>query len=165
MKIGSIILGRPWIYDVDLTSFGHTNQCSFLHDGRQIQWHPFPPTVTLQSKADEPIPQFDMLVPVASNTCLNPHLPNTITTSNEQQETTHQTKCENSHAPHLSLNLISPLDTKPIDLIPLPLDTRISESAEEFTLHDLHEFICKQINSSNETYKCLADSHRHHQEF
>ena len=56
---------------------------------------------------------------------------------------------------------------KPIDFVPLPLHAHILESVEEFAQHvkSLHESVSKQINLSNDTYKCLADSHKHHHAF
>ena len=56
---------------------------------------------------------------------------------------------------------------RPIDLISLPLHSRSSESVESFAQHirELHGQINKKMNASNETYKCLADSHSRPQEF
>ena len=42
MKIGSLILGRPWLFDHDAALAGRANTCSFLFDGRRILWHPSP---------------------------------------------------------------------------------------------------------------------------
>ncbi|XP_078436641.1 uncharacterized protein LOC144707413 [Wolffia australiana] len=41
MKVGSIILGRPWLYDHDVTFAGHANTCSFMYQGRRVTWHPY----------------------------------------------------------------------------------------------------------------------------
>ncbi|XP_026655874.1 uncharacterized protein LOC113461018 [Phoenix dactylifera] len=51
---------------------------------------------------------------------------------------------------------------KPVDLIPLPMHSRTSESAESLAQHirDLHKDIIKKLNISNQIYKQLADSHR-----
>ena len=56
---------------------------------------------------------------------------------------------------------------QPVNLIPLPVHTRVSESAESFAQHvrSLHQDIIKQIDLNNEIYKKWADSHRRHQEF
>jgi len=50
----------------------------------------------------------------------------------------------------------------PLDLVPLPVHTRVSESTENFAQHikDLHKEIHAKINLSNETYKKLADTQR-----
>ena len=51
---------------------------------------------------------------------------------------------------------------KPLDLIPLPVHTRVSESASSFAQHikDLHKEISEKINLSNESYKRLANSRK-----
>ena len=41
MKIGSIILGRPWLYDHDVQLAGRANTCTFMHRGRQVVWVPY----------------------------------------------------------------------------------------------------------------------------
>ena len=41
MKIGSIILGRPWLYDHDVQLAGRANTCSFMHRGRRVVWVPY----------------------------------------------------------------------------------------------------------------------------
>ncbi|KAK8942371.1 hypothetical protein KSP39_PZI009407 [Platanthera zijinensis] len=56
---------------------------------------------------------------------------------------------------------------KPIDLIPLPLESRPSVSADSFVehLHELHESIRKKIATSNENYKAYADISRRERNF
>ncbi|KAK8916151.1 hypothetical protein KSP39_PZI023352 [Platanthera zijinensis] len=51
---------------------------------------------------------------------------------------------------------------KPIDLIPSPLESRPSESAESFAqhLHELHESVRRRISTSNDNYKTHADQRR-----
>ena len=41
MKIGSIILGRPWLYDHDVQLAGRANTCSFMHRVRRVIWVPY----------------------------------------------------------------------------------------------------------------------------
>ncbi|PKA51545.1 hypothetical protein AXF42_Ash002912 [Apostasia shenzhenica] len=55
----------------------------------------------------------------------------------------------------------------PVDLIPLPMHARMSESAELFAQHvrKLHKEITKKISASNDTYKKLADCHKRIHEF
>ena len=38
--VGPIILGRPWIYDLDVTLYGRSNSCSFMHNGQRIKHNP-----------------------------------------------------------------------------------------------------------------------------
>ncbi|XP_078437281.1 uncharacterized protein LOC144707900 [Wolffia australiana] len=40
MKIGSIILGRPWLFDHDVQLSGRANTCSFIYGGRRLVWYP-----------------------------------------------------------------------------------------------------------------------------
>jgi len=56
---------------------------------------------------------------------------------------------------------------KPLDLLPMSLHARVSESAKSFAhrIQDLHIEITKQIQASNAQYKLQADLHRRHNEF
>ncbi|XP_058087529.1 uncharacterized protein LOC131234614 [Magnolia sinica] len=38
-----IILGRPWLYDGDVTIFGRSNMYTFMHEGMKIKINPLPP--------------------------------------------------------------------------------------------------------------------------
>jgi hypothetical protein len=38
MNVGHIILGRSWLYNLDVTIFGRSNSCSFIFHGKQIQF-------------------------------------------------------------------------------------------------------------------------------
>ncbi|CAA7396920.1 unnamed protein product [Spirodela intermedia] len=40
-KIGSIILGRPWLYDNDVHLSGRANTCSFTHRGQRVVWYSY----------------------------------------------------------------------------------------------------------------------------
>jgi len=40
MDVGQIILGRPWLYDNDLTIHGRSNMCRFEHEGKKIKLTP-----------------------------------------------------------------------------------------------------------------------------
>ncbi|CAI9757986.1 unnamed protein product [Fraxinus pennsylvanica] len=43
MDVGHIILGRPWLFDLDVTIYGRSNSCSFIFNGKKIHINPFPP--------------------------------------------------------------------------------------------------------------------------
>ena len=43
MGVSSIILGRPWLFDHDVTLYGKSNSCSFIHQGKKITVYPTPP--------------------------------------------------------------------------------------------------------------------------
>jgi len=47
MNVGHIILGRPWLFDLDVTIYECTNQCSFVHNSKKVKLmsnRPKPPT-------------------------------------------------------------------------------------------------------------------------
>ena len=56
---------------------------------------------------------------------------------------------------------------KPLNLLPMSIHARVSESAESFgrRIQDLHIEITKQIQESNAQYKLQVDLHRRHNEF
>ncbi|GFY88904.1 hypothetical protein Acr_06g0008440 [Actinidia rufa] len=56
---------------------------------------------------------------------------------------------------------------KPVDLLPMSPNTRVSESTESFARHirELHDEIRKVINNNNFQYKFQVDSRRRHSEF
>jgi len=37
IDVGHIILGRSWLYDLDVTIFGHSNFCSFVYNGKKVK--------------------------------------------------------------------------------------------------------------------------------
>ena len=43
MDVGHIILGRPWLYVLDVTIFGRSNSCSFYFQGKKTQLIGLPP--------------------------------------------------------------------------------------------------------------------------
>ncbi|KAK4477808.1 hypothetical protein RD792_017070 [Penstemon davidsonii] len=52
MNAGHILLGRPWLYDHDVTIFGRTNSCSFIHNGKKITLNPVQPKLKKESVFD-----------------------------------------------------------------------------------------------------------------
>ena len=53
MDVGHIILGRPWLYDLDVTLYGRLNSCSFMHNGQRIKLNPIKTKFVSASKARE----------------------------------------------------------------------------------------------------------------
>ena len=53
MDVGHIILGRPWLYDLDVTLHGRANSCSFLFEGKKIVLNPLKPKPIDMSKKKE----------------------------------------------------------------------------------------------------------------
>lgn len=43
MDVGHIILGRPWLFDLDVTIYGRSNSYSFVFNGKKIHLNPLPP--------------------------------------------------------------------------------------------------------------------------
>jgi hypothetical protein len=43
MDVEHIILGRPWLYDLDVTLHGRSNSCSFVFEGKKIKLTPLLP--------------------------------------------------------------------------------------------------------------------------
>ena len=41
MGVGSVLLGRPWLYDRDVVQLGRTNHCIFFFAGRKQVWQPY----------------------------------------------------------------------------------------------------------------------------
>ena len=56
---------------------------------------------------------------------------------------------------------------KPVDLVPMSIHARVSESVESFAKHirSLHDSIHQRLEVNNEQYKCMVDAHRRQREF
>ncbi|XP_057948104.1 uncharacterized protein LOC131143782 [Malania oleifera] len=75
-------------------------------------------------------------------------------------------KCPSAY--HLKTNWqVEVVNKKPVDLIPLPLKSKVSEPTDAFEkhIHELHSKIRMTINLNNEHYKSIADIHCRLQEF
>jgi hypothetical protein len=53
MDVGHVILGRPWLYDLDVTIYGRTNSCSFTFKGKKIKLNPLQPRDITEGKKCE----------------------------------------------------------------------------------------------------------------
>uniref|UniRef100_A0A2N9G1A2 CCHC-type domain-containing protein n=1 Tax=Fagus sylvatica TaxID=28930 RepID=A0A2N9G1A2_FAGSY len=53
MDVGHVILGRPWLYDLDVTIYGQTNSCSFTFKGKKIKLNPLQPRHIIEGKKRE----------------------------------------------------------------------------------------------------------------
>jgi len=40
MNAGNVILGRPWLYDKDVTIYGRSNMCQFEYERKKIKLLP-----------------------------------------------------------------------------------------------------------------------------
>jgi len=43
MDVKHIILGRPWLYNQDITIYGRSNSCLFIHDAKKVNIAPLRP--------------------------------------------------------------------------------------------------------------------------
>ena len=50
MNVGHIILRRPWLFDLDVTIYGHTNYCSFVHNSKKVKILPNQPKPPMSEK-------------------------------------------------------------------------------------------------------------------
>jgi len=42
IDVGQIMLGRPWLYNNDITIHGRSNMCQFEHEGKKIKFNTLP---------------------------------------------------------------------------------------------------------------------------
>ena len=75
MDVGSIILGRPWLYDLDVTLYGRSNSCTFVYKGHKIRINPI-----------EPKPKIIVKPPKIPNKLKSLHLVNAKTMELEMQK-------------------------------------------------------------------------------
>ena len=45
MGVGSVLLGRPWLYDFDVAQYGKANRCVFYFGGNKHIWQPYIPLI------------------------------------------------------------------------------------------------------------------------
>ena len=50
MDVGHVILGRPWLFDLDVTIYGRTNQYSSNHNGKRVKIMPNQPKPPTQER-------------------------------------------------------------------------------------------------------------------
>ena len=50
MGVGSVLLGKPWLYDFDVAQYGRANRCVLYFRGNKHIWQPYVP----QTRADDP---------------------------------------------------------------------------------------------------------------
>ena len=61
MGVGSVLLGRPWLYDFDVAQYGRANRCVFYFGDNKHIWQPYVPqvpaaTATILSRVDRKPP-------------------------------------------------------------------------------------------------------------
>ncbi|MQL98694.1 hypothetical protein Taro_031410 [Colocasia esculenta] len=80
MEVGSIILGRPWIYDVDATLYGRTNTCVFDFGGQRITIYPSPPPAPTPTASSPSSPTPQVSSPLGASGVVDPSRPATPST-------------------------------------------------------------------------------------
>ena len=65
MDVGSIILGRPWLFDLDVRLFGKSNSCTFMYKGQKIRINPIEPKPKAPFKKSK-IPKKSKSLPLVS---------------------------------------------------------------------------------------------------
>ena len=64
MDVDHIILGRPWLFDLDTTIYGRINHCSFVHNGKKMKLMPYQPKPpTTEKKVDKGKEKVEILAP------------------------------------------------------------------------------------------------------
>jgi len=69
MGVAHIILGRPWVYDLDVTIYGRSNSDSFVRDGKKVKLAPL---------RSDPSPETKQIDASSSKKALNLISPKTI---------------------------------------------------------------------------------------
>ena len=70
MDVSHIILGRPWLYDQDVTIYGRSNSCSFVHEGKKVKLaslRPAPSPETKQTDASSNKKALNLISPKTIN--------------------------------------------------------------------------------------------------
>ena len=57
MDVGIIILGRPWLFDLDVTIYGRYNSCTFIHEGRKTSINPLEPKEKTSVQKKDKVPE------------------------------------------------------------------------------------------------------------
>ena len=57
MDVGSITLGRPWLFGLDVTIYGRSNSCTFIHKGRKIRINLLEPKSNTSVQKEDKVPE------------------------------------------------------------------------------------------------------------
>ena len=140
MDVAHVLLGRPWLYDLNVTNFGKDNIYSFKYKGKNIILRPAKPKGCNGNRDISKLPERNF----------------------------HILKCKKFDRKRIGTGMCITLVAKEVPSISLPPDHMcVSEPAENFSkhIHDLHAEIRRMISLSNEEYKLAADVHRRSKEF
>ena len=139
MDVANVFLGRPWLYDLNVTNFGKDNIYSFKYKGKNIILRPVKPKG-------------------CNGNCDISKLP---------ERNLHILKCKKFERKGIGTCMCIELVSKEVPSVSLPPHMRVSEPVENFAkhIHNLHDEIRRNISLSNEEYKLVADVHRRSKEF
>ena len=139
MDIGHIILGKPWLYNLDVTICGRSNSCSFSFQGKKIELIGLPPKSNDNNLKKHKVKQkeLNIIMKFDKKVCVGCRVINRSI----------------GMIPFKVIHGYKP--RKPLDLLPMSIHVRVSESAKYFAqkIHDLRTEITKQIQMSNTQYK------------
>ena len=145
MDVAHILLGRLWLYDLNVTNFGKDNIYSFKYKGKNIILRHVNPKGCNGKRDISKLPE----------------------------RNSHILKCKKYEREGIGtgmcLALVAkevPSDSSIVDVSLLP-HMRVSEPAKNFAkhIHDLHVEIRRKISLSNKKYKLAADVHHRYKEF
>ena len=145
MDVAHVLLGRPWLYDLNVTNFGKDNIYLFKYKGKNIILRLAKPK-GWNGKRD---------------------------ISKILEQNLHILKCKKFEREGIETSMCLALVAKEVPSdssivgVPLPPHMRVSKPAENFAkhIHDLHDEIRGKISLSNEEYKLTTDVHRRYKEF
>jgi len=131
-----ILLSRPWLHDLNVTSLGRSNTCEFKFKGKKIALKPTNPKSNVRNNRER-----------------------TITDKNK-------TSCylviRYHFSPESSIDGFTPRFRNFLSLLPLPLDIPPIVTVEPSTphLYELNDHNTRQITISDYNYQCTAESHK-----
>ena len=145
MDVAHVILGRPWLYDLNVTNFAKDNTYSFKYKGKNIILRHVKPKY-YNGKRD---------------------------ISKLHEQNLHILKYKKFERDGIESGMCLTLVTKEVPSdslivnVPLLPHMRVSEPAENFAkhIHDLHFEIRRKISLSNAEYKLAVDVHHRYKEF
>ena len=145
MDVAHVILGRPWLYDLNVTNFGKDNIYSFKYKGKSV-----------------------ILRPAKLKGCNGKH-----DISKLPEQNLHILKCKKFEREGIGIGLCLALVAKEVSSdssivdVPLPPHMRVFEPTKNFAkhIHDLHVGIRRKIFLSNKEYKMTVDVHHRYKEF
>ena len=145
MDVAHVLLGRPWLYDLNVTNFGKDNIYSFKYKGKNIILRLAKPKGCNSKRGISKLPEQNL----------------------------HILKCKKFEKGRIGICMCLALVAKEVSSdssivdVSLPPHMHVSELAENFAkhIHNLHAEIRRNISLSNEEYKLAGDVHRRSKEF